>query len=110
MTDTKKFWLATFIYWIVFWILPLQSYWLNSFFIFLEGILKNVNIGMDASNFYFFIFIPIIIIIFYFFMSGIKIKLKHTLFISMFVLLPYTAVFSFFFFAVIYASIHFTPF
>ena len=108
MTDTKKFWLTTFGYLVVFWMAPIISF--NPLFGFFDNILSNYNITFPSVLIYFFIIVPIIILLSYLFIRKLIFKHNIILFISIYILLPYISALSFFFYAVMYASTHFKPF
>ena len=96
MTDTKKFWLTTFIYWIIFWLLPIITF--NSLFGFFDNIFIKFKIAVPSILIYFFCIIPLIIIFLYiFFIHKLKIKYKNIIFASLYILLPYISVILFFF-------------
>jgi len=100
ISDNKKFWLVTIIYLGVFWILPFLG--IFSLVDIIEKIVRYIGIvhtGINAFFIYFLIFIPIIIILSGFIIRKLKIKYKKTLFVLMYILLPYLTIFSYFLYA-----------
>jgi hypothetical protein len=99
MNNTKKFWLITIIYLVVFWFLPFSPLWTDSFFSFFDSFLREFNIHMAGFVFFYLLLVPIVILLCYLLTRKLKLRFKKTLFILFYIVLPYISVILFFYYA-----------
>ena len=111
LTDNKKFWLVTAIYLVVFWILP--TLLMDSFFVFIENILRQFNIKISGVDLYLLFIIPVVIILFYLFLlRRLDLKFKNILFTLFYLVLPYLSVVTLFLYSItkVLSNPHFLSF
>ncbi len=107
ISDVKKFWLFTVLYWVVFWILLSVLY--NPFFGFFENLFYYFNIDIPFIYIYLFLIIPLILVLLYRYINKLNIKFKNTLFTLFYILIPYLVSISLFFYAYIKMVQNFNP-
>jgi hypothetical protein len=98
MTDTKKFWLMTFVYWIVFWILPLQSIWTDKFFGFFNELLSKFNVDIESAILFYLIIVPIAIFLCFIYIKKLNIRYKTIIFMSSYIIIPYISIIAYLFY------------
>jgi len=104
MNDKKKFWLITSVYLFLFWVLPLQPLWIDSFFGFLDNLFLKIGVDVESVLIYFFIIVPLIIILSYLLIRKLNLKFKKDFFILMYIVIPYLIILSYFFYALNHIS------
>jgi hypothetical protein len=96
LNDIKKFWLITFLYLLVFWVLPIVFF--NPFFGFLNSVFSKLNIDIESAILYYILFIPTVIFLSYYFIHSLKVRFINIFFTLIYVIIPYLIVFFMFFY------------
>lgn len=107
ISDVKKFWLATVLYWVIFFILPTMFNY--AFLKFLNNIFLKLNINIESAFLYYLLFIPLILVSIYRLVCNFKIKLVRVIFVVFYILVPYFIMVAIFFYGLSEMLRNFNP-